>query len=212
MVTERGEFEGQKVRFIKSVRIPEVSPVLIGAGVNTRTLEAKSRSLKEPASQTQSALRDAGVDAYGGDGIYVWPEDYDPDEGWVVYSVYEEGETDRLVRVSYATNADGGVALGDDASDVERAVSYAPKGNKFSDHGKSVLADLAAFVTRASEVVALRAGKNKGLGDESADLLRQIVEKARALDPLLAAPPIEDEDAVREYLRFVELTSRSHAA
>lgn len=210
MVTERGEFEGQKVRFIKSVRIPEVSPVLLGAGVNTRTLEAKG--LKQPNSEIVDQLQAVGADRFGGDGMYVYPVDYDLDEGWVVFDVYSsDGEADRLVRVDFTRDGDT-INLGSDETDVERTVQYAPKHRKFSEHGSSVLADLAAFVTRASEVVALRAGKGKGLGDESADLLRQIVEKARVLDPLLAAPPIEDDDAVREYLRFVELTSRSHAA
>lgn len=38
-----GEFEGQQVRFLKSVGVDEISPVLKGAGVNTRTLDVKSR-------------------------------------------------------------------------------------------------------------------------------------------------------------------------
>lgn len=37
-----GEQDGQRVRFIKSMDVFEVSPVLVGAGVNTRTLDVKS--------------------------------------------------------------------------------------------------------------------------------------------------------------------------
>ncbi|MEV4180192.1 HK97 family phage prohead protease [Streptosporangium canum] len=37
-----GEVDGQKVRFLNKLKVHEVSPVLIGAGVNTRTLAAKS--------------------------------------------------------------------------------------------------------------------------------------------------------------------------
>lgn len=209
MVTERGEFAGQKVRFIKSVRVPEVSPVLIGAGVNTRTLEAKG--LKQPNSEIADQLATVGADRFGGDGMYVYPVDFNIDEGWVVYDVYSgDGEADRLVRVGFS-RADDNINLGGDETEVERTVQYAPKSRKFSEHGSSVLADLSEFVSRATEVMALRASKGKQLGDESADLLRHIVEKARALDPILAATPIEDDDAVREYLRFVALTSRSHA-
>ncbi len=42
-VTEEsyGEHEGQRVRFLKGLKVHEVSPVLLGAGVNTRTLVAK---------------------------------------------------------------------------------------------------------------------------------------------------------------------------
>ncbi|MDX3101743.1 HK97 family phage prohead protease [Nonomuraea angiospora] len=37
-----GEFDGQHVRFLDAVKVHEVSPVLVGAGVGTRTLAAKS--------------------------------------------------------------------------------------------------------------------------------------------------------------------------
>ncbi|MEU8849053.1 HK97 family phage prohead protease [Streptomyces sp. NPDC048564] len=40
--SERGTFNGQRVRFIKKVRLFEVSPVLRGANDNTRTLAIKS--------------------------------------------------------------------------------------------------------------------------------------------------------------------------
>ena len=37
-----GEFEGQQVRFLNKLKVHEVSPVLLGAGINTRLLTAKS--------------------------------------------------------------------------------------------------------------------------------------------------------------------------
>ncbi|MET7949225.1 HK97 family phage prohead protease [Micromonospora sp. NPDC005324] len=37
-----GEFEGQQVRFLEQLGAGEVSPVLAGAGIGTRTLDAKS--------------------------------------------------------------------------------------------------------------------------------------------------------------------------
>jgi len=38
-----GEFNGTDVRFLTRLKVHEVSPVLLGAGVNTRTLVAKAR-------------------------------------------------------------------------------------------------------------------------------------------------------------------------
>lgn len=46
VASERGEFDGKQVRFINSVTVKEVSPVLIGAGVQTRTLGVKRADLK----------------------------------------------------------------------------------------------------------------------------------------------------------------------
>lgn len=40
--SEPGEHQGQRVRFLKSLFVREVSPVFIGAGINTRTLAVKN--------------------------------------------------------------------------------------------------------------------------------------------------------------------------
>lgn len=50
---EDGQFDGRKARFLKRLKVHEVSPVLIGAGVNTRTLAVKA----------VKALIDSGYDA-----------------------------------------------------------------------------------------------------------------------------------------------------
>lgn len=41
--SEFGEKDGQRVRFLKKLKVHEVSPVFMGAGVGTRTLAVKSR-------------------------------------------------------------------------------------------------------------------------------------------------------------------------
>jgi hypothetical protein len=61
-----GEFEGKNVRFLKSLRVLEVSPVMLGAGVNTRLLAMKSAdfdnmTLEEQFEQVDEALA-ASVD------------------------------------------------------------------------------------------------------------------------------------------------------
>lgn len=40
--SEPGEHEGDEVQLLKSLKVNEVSPVLLGAGINTRTLAVKS--------------------------------------------------------------------------------------------------------------------------------------------------------------------------
>lgn len=55
--SEFGTFEGRKVRFLKKLKVHEVSPVLFGAGVGTRTLAVKH---DEPFSeQADRVLGDA---------------------------------------------------------------------------------------------------------------------------------------------------------
>ena len=126
----KGEHDGRPVRFIESVYVTEVSPVLKGAGVNTRTLSTKSA--------------------------------------------------------------------------------------KFSEHATTVLADVDALITRATEVMALRAQKGKSLGDESADLLSALTADLDRLKELLdtgTTNPSSDgevdptgDDLAREFARFVAMT------
>jgi hypothetical protein len=49
--SDRGKFDGEDVRFLKRLKVHEVSPVLVGSGVNTRTLATK-------------ALMEGGYDAH----------------------------------------------------------------------------------------------------------------------------------------------------
>jgi hypothetical protein len=61
-----GEFDGQRVRFLDKVKVHEVSPVLLGAGVNTRTLSAKSAAATEPRGRAlprhETAVSTSGWD------------------------------------------------------------------------------------------------------------------------------------------------------
>lgn len=41
-----GEFEGERVRFLNKLKVFEVSPVMLGAGLDTRTLSAKRADMK----------------------------------------------------------------------------------------------------------------------------------------------------------------------
>ncbi len=54
-----GEHEGERVRFLEQLKVHEVSPVLVGAGVNTRTLAAKA-GMRFP-EQCRSVLADVAV-------------------------------------------------------------------------------------------------------------------------------------------------------
>jgi hypothetical protein len=204
--SEMGEHDGKRVRVLKSITVPEVSPVLLGAGVNTRTLSAKG--LKQPNSEISTALRNAGRERWGNDMTYVWPEEYDLDESWAVFSISMDGEADRLVRVDFTREGDT-LTLGDTESYVERTVGYAPKSHQFSEHAKSVLADVDALITRATEVMALRAQKGKGISTSSVDLLSALDGDLERLKALLGTPPPspDDDDLAREFARFVALSN-----
>jgi hypothetical protein len=57
VVSKAGEINGQRVNFLESIFVKEVSPVLIGAGVNTRTLAAKGlTSLQDQITEAMGVV------------------------------------------------------------------------------------------------------------------------------------------------------------
>jgi phage head maturation protease len=59
---EPGEFEGEKVQFLQKLSVPEVSPVLVGAGIGTQTVAVKALggfTLDEWISATKADLDDS---------------------------------------------------------------------------------------------------------------------------------------------------------
>lgn len=51
-----GTFQGREVRFLKRLKVFEVSPVMVGAGENTRTLDVKGMTFTDHGDEVASAL------------------------------------------------------------------------------------------------------------------------------------------------------------
>lgn len=64
--SEPGKHAGREVKFLKKLKVHEVSPVLIGAGVNTRTLAVKALTEQgyDPADALRLAERTVNVSEY----------------------------------------------------------------------------------------------------------------------------------------------------
>lgn len=64
---ERGMHEGEKAQLLKKLKVHEVSPVLLGAGIGTHTVEVKALTsltddeLAEEAERAFKALHDRGI-------------------------------------------------------------------------------------------------------------------------------------------------------
>jgi hypothetical protein len=59
--SDRAERDGKQVQVLKRLKIHEVSPVLVGAGVNTRTLSAKAASPETPRAKRAIASHETEV-------------------------------------------------------------------------------------------------------------------------------------------------------
>lgn len=206
--------DGRDANVITKVSVKEVSPVLEGAGIATRTLAAKTQLLdwqqpfvtgvntttlstprtigKRSARQVEAALLGAGRARWEGDEVTV--ADWDGHRGTATYSVTAPTGTARLVQVTYAPDG-ANVTLGDDEADVDLVTEYVPKGARFVDQAAVVLADLTKLTERAVEVAAMRGDKGKGLSAETvvvlaalqaqADKLKTVVEHSAAVRHML---------------------------
>jgi hypothetical protein len=204
--SERGTFEGQKVRFLKRQVVHEVSPVLLGSGVGTRTLAFKSKQLD---SDLRAALDSAGRDRFGSDTSSVWVEDFDLDDDWAVFSVYEKDGDTRWLRVSYSRDENGAAALAGDESEVERETVYEPKKSmSFADEARAAHVAAEALVNRTSSLAEVRRGRlSTTKREQLAPVSSALGETKRALDELLAtSDPRKHRDALlHEIARFERL-------
>lgn len=208
--SERGTKDGEAVRFLKSLKVHEVSPVILGAGVNTRTLVAKA--FKQMQSDLRQRLCAAATERFGGEKIYVWVIDFDVDDEFAIVEV-EDADSRRYLQVPYTRDGDD-VTLGEEETEVERTTTYTPKGAQdlqFKAHIDAVLAAVDAVADRAADVVAKRAEKGKGLGSESADSLAELTARVERLKGVMTAPAAPKDDTTaaveREFLRFVRHTT-----
>ncbi|WP_405149448.1 HK97 family phage prohead protease [Sphaerisporangium sp. NBC_01403] len=99
-----GEQDGQRVRFLNKLKVHEVSPVLLGAGVNTRTLAAKSAGAGTPARRGRALdPHDSEVTSRSWDGVKTLAglaDDARPSELRTVYA-WVDADGDPEAKASY---------------------------------------------------------------------------------------------------------------
>lgn len=104
---ERGKHQGEDVQFLKKMKVHEVSPVMVGAGVNTRTLAVKAAKNDREAVVTaySAAIRphETGVTTKRWDGLAVIqniPFDMTVDDLRAMHA-YVDPTADPTVKSSY---------------------------------------------------------------------------------------------------------------
>lgn len=259
---ENGTFDGEDVQFLKRLNVFEVSPVLRGAGVNTRTLAVKA--LTEGGFDTKDAIRivertvivseykaairphetrvttktweekrvttDLPDDASIPDlrSIFAWCDPHGDPEAKSSYRFpHHEGPDGEanLQACQAHIIALNGLTLTSSKADIpdeDRRGVYNHLAGHLQDGGREplplrakgdtqpltfqeeVFAVAAAnlnIANRSSEVMALRAAKNKSLASSSVEALEWLFDSQRTVRAVLDSP---QDDAAREYVRFVQ--------
>lgn len=247
-----GEVDGQRVRFLDKLTVHEVSPVLLGAGIGTRTLSAKGRALDsppEPAQLAPAAVVPAVKRAIpthetetatrswdGAKTVATLPEDARPSQLRTVFAwVDPDGDPEAkssyqfphhhgvggpaniracLAGIAKLNGARGGADIPDgdreavykhlsahlrdadrEPPELRTATDGTRKNLRFGDEASEVMASVSGLIDRATEVMALRARKGKGMSPATADLLSWIGDDLARLKALLMHP-IEDDEPV----------------
>lgn len=245
-----GERDGRRVRLLKRLMVHEVSPVLRGAGVGTRTLSAKSgHRVEAPRMDVKTAIRphdtavvnrawdvDAVLNAVP-DGASVsdlrsmagWVEPGGDPETKAAYRFWHhEGPGGAanvraaITGIAVLNGARGGTTIPEadrkgvyahlaaHLRDADREPPELRAGDgtvklDLRDEVAAALVGASAAIASASRVDALRAARGKTLSRVNTEYLDWLDEDLmvlhRKLRSFIDSP---DDEAVREYLRFVQ--------
>lgn len=250
-----GEHSGRRVRFLEQLKVLEVSPVLEGSGINTRTIAAKGADPEGnvmPTTQYKAAIRphetdvvnrtwdrnavvsavpdDASVSDLRSMAAWVDPS-IDPDTKGA-YGFWHHHGVDGPANVRACVNgiailngARGGTGpwssdkkgiydhLAGHIRDADReppdlkADGGSIKPNLWEEVA-AALAGVSAVSDSASRVVALRAARGKQLSKTNTEILDWLDEDLMALHRKMRSYiDNPDDEAVREFMRYVQATN-----
>jgi len=187
---EQKQWPGAK-RVLESLIPHEISPVLLGAGLDTGTAWIKGRRRKgaplsdeDKRTAIRTAIADAAMSAEGGLDPYSYIVATYPDRVIVC-------EDDGSYReIAYAIDAGGVVTLGDETEVVQ---TWSPKSLDLASRAARVLTDTSALATHARAAVAMRAKESRPFPPANRERIGQQIEalkaSAAALEAMLRAAP-----------------------
>src|SRR3990172_2661029 len=181
-----GEHEGRPVRFLKRMKVWEVSPVMVGAGVDTMTVDIKAGKVAIGVHATEMAPEDGAV---------VW-------RGCV-------GAAGRMMGADIPEGDMPGVRrhLAAHYKQFDREPPWENmRGWTYLDHAEHVLADVQAFVQRSEALAAVRAKEARTLSAANRSRLEEVAKAAAVLreeiEELLKGSEPESEKALRLFVDY----------
>lgn len=171
---------GKKVRVLKELDTFEVSPVLRGAGINTRVLEVKGYAgLRGTWESIQESIRLAASSLLLGDR-----------DGWVsvdgtysasvIVCVYDYDGEIKHFEFDWSINGDGSIALSNQR-DVDLQTVVVEKNLKLSDLYARLLGEFALYTHRSKAAAATRAKEGRTLSRANRERLGRLVTELSTL-------------------------------
>lgn len=213
--SEKGTFEGRPVRFLKKLRVIEVSPVMVGAGIATRVTGIKDqKGLAGSWESTQESLRQAAfellvpVDAEGHRDGWVSLLGTFRDRIVVSMYLYDGNSDDKFYEFDWQIDGEDIVTLSNQR-EVALELVVREKSLTVVDHFARVLGATHGLIGRCKALAALRMKEGRAISQERRDRLTAHLEtltNLRAdLEKLLAEtdPNAENGKAMNLYAQFL---------
>ncbi len=219
VVSDRGEVDGRTVNFLRKVRVKETSPVLMGAGVATRTIAAKNAkawaemgTFEADIEAIRTAIEadvvpdDLGSDEYAYVSIAGTFTDH------VVATFRRSGEDPVTYQYGWSRSDAGDVELSD-RTEVDLTMTVTGKDTRFADHSERLLHGVKEYIDRAAALAALRVNDGRAVSAANCkrfeSLEAALREAADELGPLSVTTATANAEAAREFVRFISLTQAS---
>lgn len=159
--------KGQSVQLLKKLKVHEVSPVILGAGENTRTLSAKSAKIRLKQALTEEQIDAA--QAVIADILELLKDEDNPPQ---------QADVDNLIdKLEQAIGVQETSMLSDTGP------------MKLVDHLGLVNVALDVVSTRVAEAVAMRAEKGETLSDASLEKVKEVLTLSERLREAVAIEP-----------------------
>jgi hypothetical protein len=157
-----GDEKGEDVQFLKKLKVHEVSPVILGAGENTRTIGAKGSKAALSASQVTAALAATRriMAALNADT---------PPQAQAIFDLIDTLQN----------------AVGDSqTSDLDFE-----GGIKLSEHLVWVTSEVVTVSDRVIDLIKLRQEKGENISDEAMSLVNELLDNEKRLREAVAIEP-----------------------
>jgi hypothetical protein len=209
--SDKGEFKGERVLFLKELRVIEVSPVLLGAGIDTGTLSVKKRGNKAWAEVAgsweaiQRALRNAASTVLNDPYCYL---EATLDDTIIVVSMKWDGTQwlDSYYQFDWTLNGDGSVTLSN-RQEVQLDLVVSLKGLDYAEHLDSAVNAIEQLKRRSKVRSARREKEGRALSRANWDRLNTLHADLGAF--LTETSPDTGTDAEKAYAAFLEISTKA---
>lgn len=209
--SDKGEHKGERVQFLKELKVIEVSPVLLGAGIDTRTLDVKKKKAWAQVAGSWEALQMALRSAAGADlnDPYCYLEATLDDSIIVVSTTWNGVQwNDQYYQFDWTIGEGGGVTLSN-RREVQLDLVVSVKRITYADQFDIAVGELKHLHRRSKALAALRGKEGRTLSRANWDRLSALHTDLGSF--LSETSPESGDEEGKAYAAYLQTLSKTAA-